>query len=80
METPAINLLSSETPVVDPINHLMGKIGEVLAACATLKARVDIMEDHLVFLLSNSPKYLDLMQKRATGEKPDEENKKEPIQ
>jgi hypothetical protein len=47
-----------------PVNMLLVKIEEVLAACATLKARVDIMEDHLVFLLSQNPKYLDMIQKK----------------
>lgn len=47
-----------------PIALLLAKIQEVLAACATLKSRVDIMEDHLVFLLSNSPQYLELMNKK----------------
>lgn len=64
MEEPSkIDLLE-----VGPIEMLIGKIQEVLAACSTLKARVDIIEDHLVFLLSQNPKYLDMLQKKADGE------------
>ncbi len=50
--------------VSEEVVMLMGKIGEVLAACSTLKARLDILEDHVVYLLSQNPKYLDLMAKK----------------
>lgn len=61
----------------NPVALLLVKIDEVIAACTTLKARVDIMEDHLVFLLSNSPKYLEMIQKKAEAEKAKQDDQKE---
>lgn len=48
-----------------PAEHILGKLNEVLAACSSLKARIDVMEDHLVFLLSKSPDYQALMKAHA---------------
>jgi hypothetical protein len=55
-----INLLKE-----NPAEHIIGKLNEVLAACTTLKARIDVMEDHLVFLLSKSPDYAKVMEAHA---------------
>ena len=62
-DQPKIDLIENS-----PVALLLAKIQEVLGACATLKSRVDIMEDHLVFLLSNSPQYLELMNKKNQAE------------
>lgn len=59
-ENKTINLLE-ETPS----EHILGKLNEVLGACTALKARIDVMEDHLVFLLSKSPDYQALMKSHA---------------
>jgi len=45
----------------NPAEHILAKLHEVLAACTTLKARIDIIEDHVVYLLSKSPDYLKMM-------------------
>ena len=48
-----------------PAEHILAKLNELLAACTTLKARIDIIEDHMIFLLSKSPDYLKLMKANA---------------
>jgi hypothetical protein len=48
-----------------PEEHLLGKLNEVLEAMVAMKSRVDVLEDHLVFLLSKSPDYQALMKAHA---------------
>jgi hypothetical protein len=48
-----------------PEQHLIGKLNEVLGSMTALKARIDVMEDHLVFLLSKSPDYQAIMKAHA---------------
>ena len=53
----------SEHPQIDPVLFVLGKMEEVITACMTLKARVDILEEHLAFLLSKNSEYKKLLKK-----------------
>jgi hypothetical protein len=52
-----------QEPQIDPVMFVLGKMEEVITACMTLKARVDVIEEHLTFLLSKSSEYKKLLKK-----------------